>query len=92
MEKVSWMDHITNDEVLERVDEEKLLIKTIRKRQKEWTGHILRGESLLKEIIEGRTHGKRSRGRQRTMMLDWMIKEESYEKIKRSANHRSEWR
>ena len=34
MEKVSWTEHITNDEVLQMVDEKRSLITTIRERQK----------------------------------------------------------
>ena len=45
--KVKWTEHKTNEEVLEVVKEKRLLIKTIRERQKNWVGHILRNDSLL---------------------------------------------
>ena len=45
-------------------------------------GHILKGESLLKEVIEGRTEVKRGRGKLRIMMLDDIKADETYEKIK----------
>ena len=44
-------------------------------------GHTLRGESLLKTVIEGKLLGKGSRGRPRQMLLDWMMVE-GYEKLK----------
>src|ERR1043165_5968481 len=52
-----------------RVEEKRSLITTLRERQKNWIGHILRGDSLLRDIIEGRMEGKRTRGRPRQMML-----------------------
>ena len=36
-----------------------LLLEIIRRRQKNWIGHILRGDSLQREIMEGRMEGKR---------------------------------
>ena len=68
MEKVSWVDRKTNVEVLEMVEEERALIEVIRRRQKKWLGGTLRGEGLLKRVIEGRMQGKRQRGRQRQKM------------------------
>ena len=55
----------TNEEILETIGEEISLIRTIKTRQKKWIGHTLRGESLLKMVIEGKMLGKRSRGRPR---------------------------
>jgi hypothetical protein len=91
MEKISWTEKITNVEVLKRVGEERLLMKTIRNRKKKWVGHVLRGEGLLKEAMEGRMEGKRGRGRPRTGMLD-DLKGESYAGMKRRAENREEWR
>lgn len=91
MEKVSWTEHITNEEVLQMVGEKRSLITTIRERQKNWVGHVLRGDSLLKEIIEGRMEGKRGRGRPRQMMLGGMMVN-GYSKLKEKAQHREEWR
>ena len=75
--RVSWTDHKTIEEILETIGEERSLMRTIKTRQKKWIGHTLRGESLLKTVIEGKMLGKRSRGRPRQMMLDldWMMVE-----------------
>jgi Reverse transcriptase (RNA-dependent DNA polymerase) len=91
MEKISWMEHITNEEVLGSVEEERSLIHTIRVRQRKWIGHTLRGDSLLRTIIEGKMKGKRSRGRPRQMLLDWMMTE-GYGRLKEAAQWREQWR
>src|SRR6218665_619794 len=57
LEKVSWTEHKTNEEILETIGEERSLIRTIKTRQKKWIGHTLRGESLLKTVIEGKMLG-----------------------------------
>src|ERR1051325_2092794 len=70
MEKISWKDLKTNDEVLHLVEEKRNIVITIEKRKKNWIGHIVRGNSLLKLVLEGRMEGKRPRGRQRIGMID----------------------
>ena len=52
-----------------RVNEEKCLIKTIRQRQKNWIGHMLRGDGLLREVMEGRLNGKKRAGKPRKGMI-----------------------
>ena len=43
--KISWTEHQSNEEVLRKVQEERTLMNTIRKRQTNWIGHILRASS-----------------------------------------------
>ena len=50
---MSWQYHINNEYVPGRVNEKRKLLNTILERKKRWLGHILRGESLVKEVIEG---------------------------------------
>ena len=93
MEKINWRDNITNEQVLEIVKEKRTLIDVIRSRKKKWIGHVLRGNGLLKEIIEGRIVGKRPRGRKRAMMLDDMKEgKELYAEMKEKARHKENWR
>jgi DNA-binding protein YbaB len=91
LERVSWMEKITNEEVLTMVNETRCLMRTIFKRKKNWMGHVLRGEGLLRDVLEGRMLGKRPRGRPRIGMLE-EIMEGSFEKMKRRAEGREEWR
>jgi hypothetical protein len=74
MEKISWTDHVRNEEVLLRVCERRNILHEIRKRKANWIGHILRRNCLLKEITEGKIKGRievtRRRGRRRKQLLD----------------------
>ena len=57
MERISWMEHRTNEEILQMVDEKRSLMGIIQSRQRNWLGHIMRGDSLLTTIIEERKEG-----------------------------------
>jgi hypothetical protein len=92
MEKVSWTDKITNEEILRKVGEQRSIIKTIMNRKKNWIGHVLRGDNLLKEVIEGRLDGKRAKGKPRTGMLGDIMKGINYEQLKRKAWDRERWK
>jgi DNA-binding protein YbaB len=87
MEKISWMDKKTNEEVLKYVGEERRIVETVVKRKKCWIGHVVRGDGLLKHVLEG----KRPRGRPRIGMID-DLKEGSYATMKRRAEDREGWR
>ena len=54
MEKISWTDHVRNEEVLLRVNEQRNILHEIRERKANWIGHILRRNCLLKHVIEGK--------------------------------------
>jgi len=58
MEKISWTDHVRNEEVLIRVNEQRNILHEIRKRKANWIGHMLRRNCLLKQVIEGRDKGR----------------------------------
>jgi hypothetical protein len=54
MEKISWTDRVRNEEVLHGVKDERNIIRTVKRRNTDWIGHILRRNCLLKHIIEER--------------------------------------
>jgi hypothetical protein len=53
MEKISWTDHVRNEELLHGVREQRNILHEIRKRKVNWIGHILRRNCLLQRVIEG---------------------------------------
>jgi hypothetical protein len=58
MEKISWTDCVRNEEVLHRVKEERNILHTMKRRKANWIGHMLRGNYLLKHVIEGKLEGR----------------------------------
>ena len=85
---IKWQDHITNKEVLNKVGEKRSLINTITRRQKNWIGHVLTGNNLIKELIEGRLYGKKRRRKPRKQMLNFIIRRKNYVEMKRLAHDR----
>ncbi|KAJ4447807.1 hypothetical protein ANN_09815 [Periplaneta americana] len=53
MERVKWTVRIRNEAILERVGEERMMLKLIRKSKRNWLGHWLRRNCLLKDALEG---------------------------------------
>ena len=86
MEKISWTDHVRNEEVLLRVNEQRNILHEIRKRKANWIGHILRRNCFLQQFIEGKIKGqievKRRRGRRRKKLLDDLKDRRGYFQLK----------
>ena len=89
-------DHVRNEEVLLRVNEQRNILHEIRKRKANWIGHILRRNCLLKQVIEGKIKGEmevaRRRGRRRKKLLDDLKDRRGYCHLKEEALDRSMWR
>ena len=66
--KIPYTDHVSNKEVLHRVNEkEGELQRKIMRKKTEYFGHIIRANGLQRALLDGRTDKKRSRGRPRRM-------------------------
>ena len=91
MERVKWTDKIKNGVVLERVGEGRIMLELIRKRKRNWLGHWLRRDCLLKDALEGMVNGKKVRGRRRYQIDNIMINR-LYSDTKRKAEKREEWK
>jgi hypothetical protein len=87
---------VRNEEVLHRVKEERNIVHTIKRRKANWIGHILRGNCLLKHVIEGKLEGRievtERRGRRRKQLLDDLKEKIRYWKLKEEALGRTQWR
>ena len=96
MEKISWIDHVRNEEVLLRVNEQRNILREIRKRKANWIGQILRRNCLLKQVIEGKIKGEmgvtRRRGRRRKKLLDDLKDRRGYSHLKEEALDLNMWR
>src|SRR6478609_6004875 len=86
MGKVSWMDKRTNEQVLSSMNEKKSFIKTLWDRKKSWIGHVVRGDGLMKLVLEGRVGGGPGLG-----MIDDVL-DETYGDVGRRAGNRENWR
>ena len=73
MGKISWTDHVRNEELLLRVKEQRNILHEISKRKaSDWS--YLRRNCLLHRVIEGKIKGRIEvtgrRGRRRRKLLD----------------------
>jgi len=96
IEKISWTDHVRNEEVLLRVKEQRNILHEISKRRANWIGHILRRNCLLQQVIEGRIKGGievagRWR-RRRTNLLDDLKERRGYSHLKEEVLDHTMWR
>src|SRR3989441_2504995 len=89
LEKISWRDKIRNDEMFARIKEERCLIRTIRQQQKNWIGHVLRGDGLLRDVMEGRVKEKKPLGKPRKGIV-YDLKEAFSKKRTRKVTQRKE--
>ena len=96
MEKISWTDHVRNEEVFLRVNEQSNILHEIRKRKANWIGHILRRNCLLQQVIEGKIKGQievtRRIGRRRKKLLDDRKDRKGFCQSKEEALDRTMWR
>ena len=93
---ISWTDHVRNEEVLLRVNEQRNILHEIRKWKANWIGQILRRNCLLQQVIEGKIkrqiEATRRRGRRRKKLLDDLKERRGYCQLKEEAVDRTVWR
>ena len=94
--KISWTDHVRNEEVLLGVKEQRNILHEISKRKANWIGHILRRNCPLQQVIEGKIKGgievTGRRGRRRRKLLDDRRERRGYSHLKVEALNRTIWR
>jgi hypothetical protein len=96
MEKISWTDHVRNEDVLLRVKEQRNILHEIRKRKANCIGHFLHRNCLLQRVIEGKIHGgievTGRQGRRRRKLLDDLKERRGYYHLKEEALYHNMWR
>jgi len=96
MEKISWTDHVRNEEVLLGVKEQRNILHEIRKRKANWIGHILRRNCLLQRVIGEKIQGgievTRRQGRRRRKLLYDLKERRGYSHLKEEALDRTMWK
>jgi hypothetical protein len=96
MEKISWTDHVRNEDVLLRVKELRNILHEIRTRKSNWIGHIMRRNCLLQRVIEVKKKGgievTERQGRRRRKLLDDLKERRGYSHLKEEALDRAMWR
>jgi len=95
MMKISWEDRITNEKVLEHVNEKRSILKVIQRRRDKMIGHLLRHGGLALLILEGMAEGKKARGRPRYTYMQQICRDvnlNNYREVKELAQNRQNWR
>jgi hypothetical protein len=94
MGKSSWTGRVRN-EVLHRVEEERNILHTVKRRKANWNGHIFCRNCLLKHIIEGKTEGgievTKRQSRRHKQLLNDLKETRGYWKLKEQALDRTLW-
>ena len=62
MFRISYMDKITNEEVLQRANANRLLLSFFRNRKMRYFGYLVRGNELQKLLMDGKVDGMREVG------------------------------
>jgi len=68
--KISYMEHVTNEVVLEQADQNRKLLAMVKTRKLKYFGHISRHASLENDIMLGTMLGLRRQGGQRKQWID----------------------
>jgi hypothetical protein len=82
MEKISWTDHVRNEEVLLRIKEQRNILHEISKQKASSVGYILLRNCLLQQVTERKIKGGLEvtgrQGRRRRKLLDNLKEKRGY--------------
>jgi len=91
---ISWTNNVRNEEVLQRVKEERNILQTMKRRKANWIGHILCRNCLQKHITRGKLEGSikvMGRGRKHKQLLDDLKENRGYCKLKEKTLDHTLW-
>lgn len=52
MERISWVDKISDEEVEKNIKEKETLLRVCKEKKGDWIGHILRANGLVSLLLE----------------------------------------
>ena len=91
--RISWTERMSNDRVLTLAGVRRELIQLIQKQKLRYFGHLIRHDSLQRDLLEGMVEGKRGRGRPRALwsknVEGWL--EMQFFECKRKAESRKDY-
>ena len=73
MLRIPWTAHMTNQQVLELANSKRTLITTIRERQLNFLGHVLRRHTYEHLSLTGSIEGRKARGRPRWKFISSIL-------------------
>ncbi len=68
--KIPWTAHTRNENVLQMIDQEQSLLRTIEERRNKFVGHAIRKGKVEELSLSGKLIVSRGRVRQRKMFLE----------------------
>ena len=96
MEKTNWIDRMKNEEVINRILDDRNNKPAINRRNANWIGHMLCRNCLLKHVTEEKIErwmqvmGRR--GRRHKQLLDGLMAKRGHWKLKENALDCTPWR
>ena len=63
--RISWTERMSNERVMTLAGVRRELIQLIQKQKLQYFGHLMRHDSLQKDVVEGMVEGEKGRGRPR---------------------------
>jgi len=73
------------------VQEDRKILNTIWCHKHKWMGHVIWHDGLLRDVLEGRMLGKRTRVR-RMQLINDLLEQKNYTDLKKTAEDGSVWR
>jgi len=70
---ISYVEHVTNEEGLQRVGQNRCLLRQVKSRKLKYFGYTTRRESLKKDIVLGIMPKKRRQGGQKKQWIDDIV-------------------
>ena len=94
MLKISWIDRITNEEILREVDKQHKILNKIKTRKIRYYRHLRRHNSIQHERSEGKVEAQRTIGRPpRIMWIDCIVVvKTNLRELRKAARNRKQLR